>query len=179
VAGTLMAVWLISAGGFGAEAAVAWVRMAHPAGMPAAHVRLLQDHEARARRRLGGDGMSRSFSERQFSSPPSPSAASLVFRSAVRGDSDEKDGPAGPADYLKAAPAPASESCLGGSGGAGGGALAAAAGGGALCRSGSGGAGGRAAGAAGGRGGARLPRSSSAPRMCGGAGGTSPCGSSV
>ena len=63
-AGTLMAVWLMSGHGFGAEEAVAWVGMVHPAGTPAAHRRLLQDHEARARRRLGLERISRSFNER-------------------------------------------------------------------------------------------------------------------
>ena len=37
-AGTLVAVLLISAHGFGAEEAVAWVRMAHPAALPAARM---------------------------------------------------------------------------------------------------------------------------------------------
>jgi hypothetical protein len=63
-AATLIAVWLISAHHFRAAEAVAWVRMAHPAALPTAHQRFLQDTEERLRRRQGLERMSRSFNQR-------------------------------------------------------------------------------------------------------------------
>ena len=60
-AGTLIAVWLISAHRFRAAEALAWVRMAHPAGLPTAHQRFLQDAEERMRRRQGLGRISHSF----------------------------------------------------------------------------------------------------------------------
>ena len=50
-AGTLIVVHLISSHGFRSEAAIAWVRMIHPAALLTAHGTFLRAHEAGAGRR--------------------------------------------------------------------------------------------------------------------------------
>jgi hypothetical protein len=79
-AAVLVAVWLMSAHGFRAAEALAWVRMAHPAGggLSAAQRRLLVDREARTRRRWTRTG--------RFSHS---------FCHSVRGHSDGHDAAAG------------------------------------------------------------------------------------
>ena len=77
--GTLIVVHLISGHGFPSEAAIAWVRMIHPAALLTAHRAFLRAHEATMCRRR----FSHSFSQRAGASGGAATAAASAAAEAA------------------------------------------------------------------------------------------------